>query len=305
MDLPHKIVQISAGDSHSVALAENGKVFFWGTFRDSSGSFGLTPQGQIEKLPLPLAPNLTVAKVASGSDHIMLLTQSGELYSVGCAEQGQLGRVGERFVARGGRRGIAILLEPERVHAKNRRIVFTDVWAGSYSTLALTSTNEVLACGLNNYNQLGIAKGQLFFTLTKSSSFTELAQKEGWKDICFGQHHALALNKSGQVYAIGRMEYGRLGLGNGIKADATVPTEISELKAKVKDIACGTAVSFASSESGDIFSWGMGTNGQLGHGQDEEDVWSPQKVAGKQLENREVLRVSGGGQHTMILAKDK
>ena len=83
-----------------------------------------------------------------------MLTADGELYTVGCAEQGQLGRVAERFVARGGRRGLELLLQPDRVHAKNRRTVFADVWAGSYVTLALSTDNEVLVCGLNNYNQV-------------------------------------------------------------------------------------------------------------------------------------------------------
>ena len=96
----------------------------------------------------------TVVKVCSGTDHIVMLTADGELYTVGCAEQGQLGRVAERFVARGGRRGLELLLQPDRVHAKNRRTVFADVWAGSYVTLALSTDNEVLVCGLNNYNQV-------------------------------------------------------------------------------------------------------------------------------------------------------
>ena len=61
-----KIVQVSTGDSHSAALDETGKVYYWGTFRDSSGSFGLTSKGDIEKLPIPLAHHLDVAKIASG-----------------------------------------------------------------------------------------------------------------------------------------------------------------------------------------------------------------------------------------------
>ena len=32
-----KIRQISAGDSHSAALTEDGNVFFWGGWRDNSG----------------------------------------------------------------------------------------------------------------------------------------------------------------------------------------------------------------------------------------------------------------------------
>ena len=233
------------------------------------------------------------------------LTFDGQLYTVGCAEQGQLGRVGERFVARGGRRGLPLLHQPDRVHAKNRRTIFTDVWAGSYSTYALTSNDEVLVCGLNNYSQLGVAKGQMFYTLVKSPSFSEVAAERGWAQITPGQHHALALDKAGTAHAIGRHEYGRLGLGDAKKEDATVPTPIPGLKGKkVVDVSCGTAVSFAVTDDGEVLSFGMGTNGQLGL-EDEDDAWAPKKMLGKQLETRKVLFASGGGQHTMLLAKEK
>ena len=49
------------------------------------------------------------------------------------------------------------------------------------------------------------------------------------------------------------------------------------------------------------YSWGMGTNGQLGQG-DEEDVLEPKTVKGKQLQNRKVVAASAGGQHTVLLA---
>ena len=62
-----KIVQISAGDSHTVALAEDGKAYFWGNFRDSSGPFGLTMNGA-EKLPVPLAHDQDLIKIASGKE---------------------------------------------------------------------------------------------------------------------------------------------------------------------------------------------------------------------------------------------
>ena len=179
VDLPASVAQISAGDSHTAALTDDGRVFYWGTFRDSSGSFGLTPDGQMQKLPvhLSLPGDRKVVKISSGTDHLAMLTSAGELYTVGCGEQGQLGRVAERFVARGGRRGLELLLLPDRVHAKNRRTVFADVWAGSYDTLALSTDNEVLVCGLNNYNQVHNFASrfdiftQLFFFLFNSLAF--------------------------------------------------------------------------------------------------------------------------------------
>ena len=60
------IVQITAGDSHSAALDNKGKVYYWGTFRDGSGAIGLTHDGNIQKLPVPLGHHLNVKKIASG-----------------------------------------------------------------------------------------------------------------------------------------------------------------------------------------------------------------------------------------------
>lgn len=33
MELQEKVVQVSAGDSHTAALTEDGRVFVWGSFR--------------------------------------------------------------------------------------------------------------------------------------------------------------------------------------------------------------------------------------------------------------------------------
>ena len=40
VELEQKVVQITAGDSHTAALTEEGEVWLWGTFRDSSGPIG-------------------------------------------------------------------------------------------------------------------------------------------------------------------------------------------------------------------------------------------------------------------------
>ena len=60
-------------------------ILFLGTFRDSSGSFGLTPDGQIQKLPvkLKLHGDREVVKISSGADHLAMLTLAGELYTIG------------------------------------------------------------------------------------------------------------------------------------------------------------------------------------------------------------------------------
>ena len=59
----------------------------WGTFRDSSGPIGLLTWGQLEKTPvkveLPTRNGDAVVKVASGADHLALLTRDGDIWTLG------------------------------------------------------------------------------------------------------------------------------------------------------------------------------------------------------------------------------
>jgi hypothetical protein len=48
----------------------------------------------------------------------------------------------------------------------------------------------------------------------------------------------------------------------------------------------------------------MGTNLQLG-GDDEEDVYEPTPMGGRQLEGRRCLQISSGGQHTALVVTKK
>ncbi|KAI5704266.1 hypothetical protein M8J76_015702 [Diaphorina citri] len=302
VNLPKKAVQISAGDSHSVALLEDGTVYAWGSFRDSHGSMGLKGEG-IQKTPLKLESVSGIVKIASGADHFVMLTSRGNLLTAGCPEQGQLGRITQRSASRNARRGMSFL-EPGEVPLKRKHI--DDVFTGVYNTF-ISSKGSILAFGLNNYSQLGEADSEVqksgntcFFTphLIKSLSdkkFTMLAS---------GQHHSLALNSEGKIYAFGRHDYGRLGLKN-VSEPVTEPTPIPSLQDKtITSIACGNCVSFAIDSEGVLYGWGMGNGYQLGNGK-EDDILEPMKIEGKQLNNYTVLQVASGGQHSVILAKPK
>jgi len=293
-----KVVMLSAGDSHTAALTEEGNVWAWGTFRDSNGPIGLVESMRLEKTPVRLMEGVEVTKICSGSDHLVMLGREGQLWTMGNGEQGQLGRVGEMFAHRGGRRGMKTFLKPDQVRVKSRMGSFKEVWAGSYNTVARTTSGEIVVMGLNNYTQVAIplAKGLTFYMPEVSE---DLSSKK-WGVVAMGQHHALCLEEGGAVFSLGRQEYGRLGLGEG-GGDATTPKALPSLSDCV-EVACGTAVSFAVTAGGDCYSWGMGTNGQLGTG-DDEDKFEPIKMGGKQLQGKKVIAVSSGGQHTVLLVK--
>ncbi|GFN79071.1 regulator of chromosome condensation-like [Plakobranchus ocellatus] len=302
--LPAPIVMVSAGDSHTAAVTDDGRVYAWGTFRDANGSIGLTSNG-MEKFPVELIQEEIVVKVASGSDHLVCLTDRGELLSLGCAEQGQLGRIAECFATRGGRKGLDVLLRPGRVRVKryhSRKLAqFSDVWAGPYVTFAKEKeTGDIYAWGLNNYFQLGLDDISSRFIPERVKSFSETGK---WVNICGGLHHTVALNAEGKVFTLGRDDYGRLGLGENC-GERDKPTLVPALQGMTcSAVGAGGCCSFAVTSEGALYSWGMGSNNQLGLG-DEDDQVTPVKVAGKQLETRTAIAVSSGGQHTAVLVKN-
>ncbi len=59
------------------------------------------------------------------------------------------------------------------------------------------------------------------------------------------------ISGAGQVYALGRKEYGRLGLGEDNLEEKSEPTPIETLQGKnVTQVAAGTATSFAIDSEG-------------------------------------------------------
>ncbi|XP_072277063.1 regulator of chromosome condensation [Pyxicephalus adspersus] len=303
VQLSEKVVQVSAGDSHTAALTEDGKVFLFGSFRDNNGVIGLLEPMKKSVVPIQVEIDAPVVKIASGNDHLVMLTADGDLYTSGCGEQGQLGRVPERFTNRGGRKGLERLLVPQCIRMKVKgcgRVVFKDVFCGAYFTFAVTQEGHVYGFGLSNYHQLGTKTTSSCFAPKNLTSFKN--STKSWVGFSGGQHHTVCLDSEGNVYSLGRAEYGRLGLGENAE-EKSEPTLIPGLP-KIASVACGASVSYAVSQDGHVFSWGMGTNQQLGTGE-EDDVWSPYEMTGKQLEKRDVLSVSSGGQHTVLLVKDR
>ncbi|CAG9759250.1 unnamed protein product [Ceutorhynchus assimilis] len=300
--IPGKVIQISAGDSHSAALMDDGRVFAWGTFRDCHGGMGLSVNGS-ERLPIEIIKQKKIVKIASGDDHLVFLTDTGEVWTCGRAEQGQLGRTTKRSSDRAEIRkngdGIKTFVNPAPISLKpSLKLRFDNIWASTSGTFAkVANKDDIYVFGLNNFHQISLGQVEAQYLPKRSQDFS----KYKWQHITGGMHHTLGLTVDGEVYAIGRKEYGRLGLGKNCE-DATILTKIKGLTGTVVvNIACGSMTSFAVSNKGQLYGWGMGTNGQLGLGNDE-DAFEPTPIESKQLKDKKVMRVSSGGQHTLILA---
>ena len=117
--------------------------------------------------------------------------------------------------------------------------------------------------------------------------------------VACGSAHTLVVTHTGSVLAWGWGHFGQLGTGS--TGNSLMPVCVAGLDAVViYRVACGSAHSTAVSDTGQLYTWGWGVNGQLGHG-DDATYTSPTMV--KRLETVYISQVSCGLAHTVAVSE--
>ena len=86
------------------------------------------------------------------------------------------------------------------------------------------------------------------------------------KSICCGNEHSICLDLNGNVFTFGSNEHGELGIKKDNKTlfFTWEPQKIDIND--VREISCGSHFNMCLLENGDLYSFGINTSGQLGHG---------------------------------------
>jgi alpha-tubulin suppressor-like RCC1 family protein len=123
------------------------------------------------------------------------------------------------------------------------------------------------------------------------------------EQIACGSQHTIALCEDGQVYSWGCGRHGRLGHG-GV-ADYTEPKLVSRFvlspEQSIIQVAAGDSHSMALDREGRVFSWGSGSYGRLGSGQ-ELDQYIPTQVQGK-LKGVYAISISCNAFHSLAVTR--
>jgi alpha-tubulin suppressor-like RCC1 family protein len=165
------------------------------------------------------------------------------------------------------------------------------VACGSVHTVAIATDGEVYVWGRKSEGRLGL--GPIPSGETKSFTSEPIRNhflspatiNDTITKVACGGEHTIALSSKGLIFSWGSGRYGQNGSGSF--AQVNKPRVVSSLfGVNLKDIACGEFVSTAISEAGDLYSWGMGRNLQLGKGGSDNMTNEAHPSISQQLSNR-------------------
>ena len=166
------------------------------------------------------------------------------------------------------------------------------VAAGRYHTLACSDEGVVYSFGIEGSGHLGHGTtGDQHIPLV-----IEALQGVRVSAVAAGEGHSLALSVAGALYSFGEGYHGQLGHGDAARQHA--PRLVAALQGvRVSAVAAGENHSLALSEAGEVFSFGSGSNGQLGHG-DWVNQHTPRPIAA--LQGVRVGAVAAGGWRSLV-----
>ena len=128
-------------------------------------------------------------------------------------------------------------------------------------------------------------------TVTQSSSLVSITAPKAYGEI---------LNLENDfVYSMGSNSHGQLGISEPcLSKQSPVLIEGLAQQSKVNWIACGGNRSFAVTETGDVYGWGQGSQGALGHAE-VRDCSRPTKIPFQS--DIRIVQVASGHAHTAFV----
>lgn len=261
------IRQVACGADFTACITDEDEMYMFGS--DYYGCIGV--EGEfgteiLEPVLLDFFEERPVRQVSCGDNHVVVLTQSGDIYSWGCGEYGRLGLECEDDFS-----------SPMQVKIPKGATI-SSVSCSTDGTFFLTDTGKVLACGNNEFNKLGLNQGisglknhtgEGYQGIPYITTLTLVKQLSRFKihAISPGKTHTAAIDgfaERGRLITFGCNKYGQLGVKD-FKKHQGVQLLLGPFGGKtVTKVSCGDGFTIAATEDNHIFAWGNAGNGRLG-----------------------------------------
>ncbi|KAH3756432.1 chromosome condensation regulator [Pelomyxa schiedti] len=301
------VTSLSCGYEHTVAVLDTGCIFSWGS--NLSGQLGVGAHTKREQVPTEitdLKPKHIVS-ASCGAYHTVALSESGDVFTWGINDRGQLGEEDTSPI-------FCTPREVEHLHGKST----ISVTCGLHHTIALLDGNLVFSWGANENAQLGLGFRSISalpteisnlrgknITMTSCGESYSMALLDTGKllvwgvdpcktpptlrllpvefvsglgrvdSVSSGSNHAVLVS-GGLLFTTGLNDWGQRGSGN----TKPMPTihQVQHVPKGCLAACCGYASTIAIFESGEAYSWGNNSCGQLSLGK-ATSIEAPQPIS--------------------------
>ena len=277
------VCQVTCGSYHTAAVAGNGDLYTWG-----GGMYGKLGHGNEAGHSTPkrveALVGLVVSQIACGSRHTAVITSTGALYTWGDKENGVAGHgdtEGHQYTPK--------LLE--RLAGKT----IVQLSACGFHTGCLTEQGDLYTWGEGKFGRLGHGAERN----CHAPKLVESLSGKKPRQVSCGGFHTAVVTEDGYLFTFGGGEHGQLGHND--RVNKVKPTMVQALEGVfVSQITCGWSHSVALTSKGQVYTWGNGDHGKLGHGSDRK-VSVPNIV--DKLKDYRVVRVASYNEHTAALVE--
>uniref|UniRef100_A0A672H3E2 Uncharacterized protein n=1 Tax=Salarias fasciatus TaxID=181472 RepID=A0A672H3E2_SALFA len=238
--------QISCGAEHTAVVTENGRLVVFGS--NTHGQLGLGFKPATSKpASVKAFRSEKVKLVACGRDHTIICTYGGGVYA---------GTAPRPFT----RCALSVAGPPIKMLS-----------AGCSTSAALTEDGRLFMWGDNSAGQIGLG-GEGFAAEPRQ---VDVGEAVTW--VSCGYRHSALVTATGHLYTFGESANGRLGLREEQLSLHRVPQQVQGIVGRVSRVCCGGAHTVALTGS-DLYTFGRGQYGQLGHGTFLFEVDSPKAL---------------------------
>ncbi|KAL0926186.1 hypothetical protein M5K25_002395 [Dendrobium thyrsiflorum] len=290
---------VACGEYHTCAVTLSGDLYTWG---DGTFNYGLLGHGNEVSHWVPKRVNgplegIHVSYISCGPWHTAVVTSAGQLFTFGDGTFGVLGH--------GDRKSVSIPREVESLKGLRTVRAACGVWhtaavvevmVGSSSS-SNCSSGKLFTWGDGDKSRLGHGDKEPKLVPTCVAAVVD----PNFCQVACGHSLTVALTTSGHVYTMGSTVYGQLG---SPQADGKVPVRVEGklLKNFVEEISCGAYHVAVLTSRTEVYTWGKGASGRLGHG-DTDDRSTPTLV--EALKDKQVRSVVCGTNFTAAICIHK
>ncbi|KAG0562187.1 hypothetical protein KC19_9G125100 [Ceratodon purpureus] len=219
---------------------------------------------------------------AAGKYHTLLVNEKGELYACGKVL---------------GQDSVLNLQTPTLISlpATVRRIV--QISASHNHAAFITDIGKVYAFGDNTSGCCGV--GERGVSVTKPTLVIALIGSP-CQQVATGQGFTLAITRAGEVFSWGCNSHGQLG--HGTTQEELRPRQIEQFDESnpVAQVSAGVSHTLAVTKSGQLYSWGYGSNYCLGH-DDFLSQLQPKRIEHGGFDDLFITSVVAGDEHSAAI----